>query len=218
MAKATRTARRYESPRRKAQAETTRLQILEAAERLFVEDGYPSTSVASVAHAAGVSLKTVYLAFETKSGVLRALWHLRLRGDQGETPVGERKFFRAVLDEPDPLKQLQLNARNATRIRPRIGPLLGVIQAAAAGDPAIAELWARIQREFYENQKAVVVSLHAKKALRRGLGVTRAADILWTLNNPSVYRLLVVDRSWTPREYEKWLTESCTAQLLKRER
>ena len=38
---------------------------------------------------AGVALKTVYVAFETKSGVLRALWHLRLRGD--EDAAGRRR-------------------------------------------------------------------------------------------------------------------------------
>jgi len=31
----------------------------------------------------------------------------------------------------------------------------------------------------------------ARKALRRGLDVTRATDILWTLNNPDVWQLLV---------------------------
>ncbi len=56
----------------------TRMQVLEAAQQLFEQDGYAATSMAAIASEAGVSLKTVYLAFETKSGLLRALWHVLL--------------------------------------------------------------------------------------------------------------------------------------------
>ena len=44
--------------------------------------------MAAIAAEAGVALKTVYVAFETKAGVLRALWNLLLRGDTGDAPVG----------------------------------------------------------------------------------------------------------------------------------
>ena len=72
--------RRYESPRRRAQAEATRAEILGAAQRLLERDGYAATTMAAVAAEAGVALKTVYVAFATKSGVLRALWNVLLRG------------------------------------------------------------------------------------------------------------------------------------------
>jgi AcrR family transcriptional regulator len=209
--------RRYESPVRREQAAATRLRILEAAQRLFERDGYARTTMSAIASEAGVSLKTVYLAFETKSGVLRALWHLRLRGDQVEAPVGERPWFRAVLDEPDPERKLRLDIRNAKLVRGRIGSLLQVLRDGAAADPEIAALWARIQTEFYENQRAVVEDLHARDALRPGLDVARAAAILWTLNHPDVYRLLVAERGWTPDEHEEWLAELVCSQLLPRD-
>ena len=47
--------------------------------------------MAAIAEESGVSLKTVYVAFETKSGVLRALWNFLLRGDQEEIPVGSAR-------------------------------------------------------------------------------------------------------------------------------
>ena len=65
--------RRYESPRRREQAAATRQAILEAAERLFAEQGYVGTSVAEIAQEARVALKTVYAVFGTKAEVLRAL-------------------------------------------------------------------------------------------------------------------------------------------------
>src|SRR5215470_3620615 len=94
--------RRYDSTRRRAQADATRREILEAAGRLFERQGYAATTMAAVAAEAGVALKTVYVAFETKSGLLRALWNSLLRGDQGSPPVAESEWYREVLDEPDP--------------------------------------------------------------------------------------------------------------------
>jgi AcrR family transcriptional regulator len=94
--------RRYDSTRRREQAAATRLEILEAAQRLFERDGYVATTMAAVAAEAGVALKTVYVAFETKGGLLRALWHLRLRGDEADIPIPERQWYREVIAEPDP--------------------------------------------------------------------------------------------------------------------
>src|ERR671915_1336059 len=120
--------RPYDSPRRREQAAATRAAILEAAQRLFEQQGYPATTMAAIAAEAGVALKTVYLAFETKSGVLRALWNLLLRGDEGDTPVAERGWYREVLEEPDPQRQLRLNARNSRAAKTRIAGVLKVIR------------------------------------------------------------------------------------------
>lgn len=70
----------------------------------------------------------VYLAFETKNGILRALWHLLLRGDASPRPVGERDWFLAVLAEPDPAEQLRLTARNSRMVKERAGPLMRVMR------------------------------------------------------------------------------------------
>jgi AcrR family transcriptional regulator len=205
--------RRYDSPRRREQAAATRRAILESAQRLFEQQGYAATTMAAIAAEAGVALKTVYVVFETKSGVLRALWHLLLRGDQDDAPVGERDWYREVLDEPDPTRQLQVNARNSRVVKERAGRLLGVFRGAAPTEPDIADLWERIQRDFYDNQRVIVESLAAKKALR--LDVEKATDVLWTLNHPDLWQLLVLERGWTPAEYERWFADSACAQLLR---
>jgi AcrR family transcriptional regulator len=207
--------RRYDSPRRREQAAATRQAILESAQRLFEQQGYAGTTMAAIAAEAGVALKTVYVAFETKGGVLRALWHLLLRGDQADVPVGQRDWYRQVLDEPDAARQLQLNAHNSRVVKERAGMLLDVFRGAAPTDPDIKALWERIQGEFYANQRVIVASLAAKRSLRPELDVERATDILWTLNHPDVWRLLVLQRGWTPDQYERWFGDTACAQLLR---
>jgi AcrR family transcriptional regulator len=214
MAEPVNAKRRYDSPRRREQAAATRREILEAAQRRFEERGYAATTMAAIATEAGVALKTVYVAFETKSGVLRALWHLLLRGDQHDVPVGERDWYRAVIEEPDAERRLRLTARNSRVVKERAGALMAVIRSAASSEPDIAALWSRIETDFYANQRAIVAGLDARKALRPGLDVTRAADILWTLNHPDLWQLLVVKRGWTPDEFEQWFGDAACSQLL----
>ena len=215
MARAVKGRRRYESPRRREQAESTRRAILEAAERLFERQGYGATSVAAIAEGAGVALKTVYVVFETKSGLLRGLWNQRLRGEGGEAPVADQEWFREVLAEPDPVRQLELNARNSRAGKERVGALFEVIRAAAPLDGEIEELWERIQSEYRSNQGAVVASIAARGALADGLELERATDILWTLNHPDLWQLLVGRREWSGDQYERWCAEAARSQLLK---
>jgi AcrR family transcriptional regulator len=207
--------RRYNSPRRREQAAATRRDILEAAQRLFERQGYAATTMAAIAAEAGVALKTVYVAFETKSGVLRALWNLLLRGDTGDAPVAERRWYREVVEEPDPERQLRLNARNSRVVKLRIAALLEVIRSAATVDPDIDALWQRIQTEFHANQRVIVGTLAERNALRPGLDVERATDILWTLNHPNLWQLLVGERGWTPEQFEQWFGDAACSQLLK---
>jgi AcrR family transcriptional regulator len=206
--------RPYHSPRRLEQAAATRRAILGSAQLLFEAGGYPATTMEAVAAESGVSLKTVYVAFATKSGLLRSLWDLLLKGDTDDAAVGERSWYREVLEESDPARQLRLNARNSRVVKERIGGLLRVIRDGAPVDPDVAALWDLIQTDFYANQRVVVESLAAKDALRAGLGVDRAADLLWTLNHPDLWLLLVGARGWTPTEFEDWLAETSCAQLL----
>jgi hypothetical protein len=152
----------------------------------------------------------VYVAFETKRGVLRALWHLLLRGDEEDIAMGERQWYRDVLAEPDPERRLLLTARNSRAVKERAAALMEVMRTAAPTEPDIEALWSRIQSELYEIQRPIVESL----PLRKELDAARAADLMWALNHPDVWQLLVTQRGWTPEQYERWLGETFRAQLL----
>ena len=206
--------RRYDSPRPPAQAEATPAEIQRAAQRLLERDGYAATTMAAVADGAGVALKTVYVAFATKSGLLRTLWNVLLRGDEDGVPMGERPWFRDLLAEPDPGVRLDRMARQSRAVKDRAGALMVVIRDAAAGDDDVAALWERIEAQFRELLDPVARTFAEEGALRPGLDPGRAADVLWALNHPDVWRLLVRVRGWSADEYEIWLAGAFRRELL----
>lgn len=215
MAKRVKSRRPYDASGRRKQAAANQREMLDAAQRLFIHEGYAATTMAAIAAEAGVALKTLYLAFETKSGVLRALWNTLLRGNDGGAPVAEQQWYREVLEEPDPERQLRRNARNSHAVKLRIAPLLEVIRSAAPTDSDLKALWDRIQAEFHANQRMIVERLQKKGALKTGLDVGRATDILWSLNHPNLWQLLVEERGWTPEQYEQWFADTACEQLLR---
>jgi AcrR family transcriptional regulator len=208
--------REYSSSIRERQAAETRRLILDAAKRMFEQQGFSATTMRAIAAEAGVVTKTVYTAYATKSSLLSAVWDTTLRGGEDAPPVGALAWYREVLDEADPEKQLRLNARNSRMVKERIAGVVTVIRDGATSDTSVGRLWSDIESSFYKNQQAVISSIANKGGLREGLDVTAAADILWALNHPDLWRLLVGVRGWTPDAYEKWFGDSACAQLLGR--
>jgi hypothetical protein len=100
-------------------------------------------------------------------------------------------------------------------VKGRIGGLLEVIRSGAPTDPEVGALWSRIQSEYYDNQRAVVRKLDEKKALRPDLDVKRGTDILWSVNHPDLWMLLVGQCGWSAESYEQWTGETACSQLLK---
>src|SRR5919206_2749087 len=94
-------ARRYDSSGRRAQALRNRTEILDAAERQFLERGYAATTVVSVAQEAGVSVETVYKAFGGKAELVGAIYERRLIGRQQSS----------VYDRSDAMRKHETNAR-----------------------------------------------------------------------------------------------------------
>jgi AcrR family transcriptional regulator len=190
------------------------LAILQAAHRLFAENGYPATTMQAVAAEAEVAAKTVYLAFSTKAALLRAVWDLALKGDTDDAPVAQREWYREILEERDPDRKVRLLARNSCNVKRRIGPLLRAIRSAAAVDDDSAALWALIQSDFYDNQRVIVETLARDGALRADLNVSKATDILWMLNHPDTWLLLTGDRGWSPEVFEEWFATTASQQLI----
>jgi AcrR family transcriptional regulator len=207
--------RRYESPLRREQARDTQRRILAAAEELFLDRGYTRTSVAAIAERAEVSGQTVYNAFGTKAALAERLYDVRLAGDDEPIPMAERPVFQQLARERDPLRALLTYARIGRQLAERVGAVQAVLAAgAAAGDPDLAALVTTTDTERSIGTGHMARRLAELHALKPGLYVERAADLLWTLTAPELFRRLTVDRGWSLDEYEQWLGDTMCASLL----
>ena len=90
---------------------------------------------------------------------------------------------------------------------------MGVLGAAAAQEPEIAELRARLQAARLANHRTMIEWLTRNGPLREGLTVAAAADLSWTLASPDVHQLLRRERRWSKKRFAEWL-EGALARLL----
>ncbi|MGK3204150.1 TetR/AcrR family transcriptional regulator [Amycolatopsis sp. MEPSY49] len=207
--------RRYDNSTRAEQARATRRRILDATYRLLLENGYAATTIKAVAGEAGVSIDTVYKAFGTKGNLIKGVYDVVLAGDDEPTPLMERPVWREFAAETSAVEKLHKYAAVCRMLSVRLSPLLALLLSAArSGNPELAAFADTIEGERLVGAGAVVRALTEIGGLRADLGFERARDIVWTLNSPQVYQLLVGGRGWTDDEYETWLAGTLTAQLI----
>lgn len=132
------TRRSYNSPAREASAALTRQRIVDAAGRLFLDSGYMATSIRSIAQAAGVAEKTVYLQFETKPAILKAVVDSAIVGTEPDVPASRSDWFLAVLAQPRLDRKIELLAEGTSALHERTGPVFAVAREASTVDPAAA--------------------------------------------------------------------------------
>jgi AcrR family transcriptional regulator len=206
--------RRYDSALRREQARQTRTRMLDAAERLFAERGYASSTIETIASNAGVAIDTVYATFGSKRGLLSALMDLRVGGDDQPVELLDRAGPQAVRREPDQKRQIARFAEDVSAISERARPVDDIIRGAAAVDAEIAAYRGRLQKTRFENMRRFVSWLAANGPLRAGVSEDDAAAIVWSLTSPEMHRLLRVERAWTPDRYSEWLGQTLTRTLL----
>ena len=205
--------RAYESPRRQEQARATRAAILEAAGELFGERGYVATTMEAIAAKARTSPATVYTAFTNKRSLLSALVDVSIAGDDAPVPILDRPWVRELRDEPDLRRRIAILARNGRLILERRAPVDEVVRAAAASDPDIAALWRAGNAQRLAGQRQLLRLVAGDAGFREGLSDGEAVDTLHALGSPETYRLLTVDRGWSPARFERWYADTL-AQLL----
>jgi AcrR family transcriptional regulator len=208
--------RRYNATRRQAQAAQTRQDVIAAASDAFLAHGYSGATVAAIARSAGVVVETIYRGFGGKAGLFKAVVEAAVAGGaaRADVPVDERPAVRAVIAEPDPRRQLERYASTQPGIHARMGPLMRVLASAAATDPELA----RVQQQMDDFRLAglgrFAQLLGDHDALRPGLSVQQARDVLWTLASHAIYDQLVTQRGWSAEQYQTWLADTLCRTLL----
>lgn len=176
-----------------------------AAYRLFSTKGYLATSIEDIAAEAGVARPTVFTAVGPKPVILRTVVDQALAGDDAQVPIAERSWWREAIDEPDPVRSIQLYARNMCRISGRSGLVLRALETAASIDTDAAEVWARFQHQRRVGLNEFATTLAQKTSALRWDEDT-ITDTMWMLA-PDAYLRLVHDAGWPVERFQAWLAD-----------
>lgn len=204
----------YRSPRRDAQAKATRLAVIEAAARLFVERGYAATSIDAVAEAAEVARATVFTSVGGKAALLKAAYDVAVVGDDEPIALPDRSWAQHVRDGATQHERVTRYAEMVTTVDGRYAPIYEAFRGAATADPEVRGLWQEIRDERRQGAANFVQLIRQLGPLRKGLQSHVAADVVWVLNDPGLYHQLVLERGWSASTFSSWLAITMQAQLL----
>jgi AcrR family transcriptional regulator len=200
--------RSYRSPRRDQAAADTRVAILSAATRLFLERGYGRVTVADIASEAATAVPTVYASTGGKSAILATLVR-----DAERDPIVEQSL-EAIRDSQLPVDVIRITAHGTRLDNERYHDLIQVMVSAAATDDTAADTLRTSDRLYRHTLGKTAVRLQELEALKEGLSVPRATDVLWFYFGHRSWRLLAEQR-WSWDDAEQWLIDQASKALLK---
>ena len=180
------------------QAAQTRRDILTAARKLFVEQGYASTSMQQIADEAGVALQTVYSSVGPKASIILALVDLI------DEEAGLEELIPTFRAETDPRRMIAWGVRIPYTFVERCGDYLAALISAAAVDKdaaaALNEAWTRHQHGALEIARKIVAS----GAVRPGLTLDDVYGA-FALNTWATTQMHARDGlGWSGPRWERW--------------
>jgi AcrR family transcriptional regulator len=188
--------------RRAEYAEGTRRAILETAERLFTEKGYFGTRVEEIARGARVSPATVYAVGGGKNGLLRTLI------EEGTVTDDIGEILDRIRSADDPVQLIAFLVHATRQKFEQWSPLMRQVVAAAAQEESVRDSMEIAHRSLRGGLELTARRLDELGALREGLTVTRATDILWLNLCNAAYFIRTDDLGWSLEESEDWLNQT----------
>lgn len=178
--------------------ERTRETILKAAWERLAKANDPAR-LEDIAADAGVTRQSVYLHFGTRGALLTAL----------VAYIDETLDLAAQLDQirscADPADALDMCLGLVAKFEPKIHGVAMALTRLAPTDPdAAAALEDRMSLRR-TGMTEIVRALDEAGRLAAGWTVRQVADALWAASAPVSYELLVVERGWSVKTFERWL-------------
>src|SRR4051812_6542158 len=206
------TKRRYDGSGRQEEARLRRRRVIDAAHRLFLDQGYTATSIEQIAAEAQVSAQTVYASFTSKAGVLGRVIDVAIGGDDQELMVRDRPGFREITDAKTPGELLAAAVHHARETHERSAPIIRLLESVAGTEPALAALARDLRRQAYE-ETSHLLSMVPPAWLRDDLDADTRTAVAYLLSFQGTWTALVEELGWTPDGYETFLA-STLARLL----
>lgn len=198
-------SRRYDSPLRTAQAQKTRLRILEAARDVLKKEGFARVTLDAIARHAGFSVQTVLANFGSKAGIFEGLLRHDMESDFGG-------LVDAVRTESTARQKLLRAADFFTCIHEKRAPAgSGVLFPEPLGGSLELR---RLLEERAVYLRALAENIFTDTPLPEGLTLEKAVAILEAYAGPPLYILLVRYYGWTADDFRHWLGKALIDALL----
>jgi AcrR family transcriptional regulator len=192
-------SRPYRATLREEQARLTRDRILQAARRLFTERGFTRVTMQDIAREAGVAYQTVFSQFGSKL-------QLALELCTSELPhIGATlALVTEAREAGDPEAWLRVLGTFARRLYEPCAEVLRFMRES--GDADLIARLDEIDASRLRRLGELGPRLEKSGRLRPGISGQAAVDLAWSLTSPATYAQLVLDRGWTPDQFEAWLS------------
>lgn len=192
--------------RTKEEAQETRKQILEAAEKAFYERGVARTTLADIATLAGVTRGAIYWHFSNKADLVQAML------DSLREPLDDMAKASEDQDEPDPLgcmRQLLIHLFQQIALDPKVRRINEILFHKCEFTDEMCDM--RRQRRAVSLDCNAHIELALRNAVNRGqlpenLATARAAISLHAWIDGILYQWLLAPDSFDlNQDAERWV-------------
>ena len=194
--------------RREEYAQATRQAIIDAARKLFAERGYFATKVDDIAAEARVAPATVYAGGGGKRGLLDELIRIWTTDPIVEATITD------IGASSDPVEIIREVSSVVRRMREEFADVMRLLLTTAPHDSNVAEQLRGATDVYRGAFVPIAQRLSDLGALRPGLDVEQAVDLLWFYFGYASLYTLHNDNGWSYERAEQWLADQACRELL----
>ena len=199
--------RTYEQRARAEEAARTRMRIIDAVFERLREAPAEPIAVDQIARQAGVARSTVYAIFGSRSGLFDAV----------ARELGDRSGYARLLDakhQPDARDHLRAGFRAAGEMLAANRDIYRALRSMARLDEeAVGGVVRRMDEERAAGMARVAGRLAEQGALRKGLGVKDAENVLWVLSSFESFDSLCTGRGLSTKRATELLIDTAERAL-----
>ena len=92
------------------------------------------------------------------------------------------------------------------RFNPAVWAVARAVDAVRRTDAAAARAWQDRLKSRLDRCRVIVSRLKTEGSLRPELDPSIAADLLWTMTSLRMWEDLVLEREWSPEQYQVYVT------------
>ena len=195
-----------------ARSRRTRRALLAAMRALLEEEGFESLTMEAVARRAGVTRRTVYLHFGSRTELVMAMF------DHIAEAEGLHESLAQVWAAPDAVSALDEWAHHLARYHPRLLRVNRALQRVGRSDPDAAAHREKVVERRLTGCGWLITRLEEEGRLSSALTPEQAVDMLWALISDDLIEGLLVDRGWSPETLARQLSAMFRATFVAADR